>query len=151
MQCNIRNIVSFATKTNLVLRHQRPALGLLGRRHYTSGEEVDLVVIGSGPGGYVAAIKAAQLGMNVNLANRGILVDNVRADIGKIMDAKAKSVKALTGGIAQLFKKNKVHLIKGYGTITSPNEVTAKTDNGQEVVKTKRIMIATGSEVTPFP
>lgn len=86
-----------------------------------------------------------------DLANRGIQVDNVRADIGKMMDAKSKSVKALTGGIAQLFKKNKVHLIKGYGSITSPNEVTAKTDSGTEVVKTKRIMIATGSEVTPFP
>lgn len=30
---------------------------------YFSKEENDLVVIGSGPGGYVAAIKAAQLGM----------------------------------------------------------------------------------------
>ena len=29
--------------------------------------DADLVVIGSGPGGYVAAIKAAQLGLNVSL------------------------------------------------------------------------------------
>lgn len=33
------------------------------RRWYSDGAEADLVVIGSGPGGYVAAIKAAQLGM----------------------------------------------------------------------------------------
>ena len=41
-------------------------IGLLSRRALFSGqagEEVDLVVIGSGPGGYVAAIKAAQLGL----------------------------------------------------------------------------------------
>lgn len=45
-----------------------PALSsALGRRHYSNGEEVDLVVIGSGPGGYVAAIKAAQLGLKVQI------------------------------------------------------------------------------------
>ncbi|CAG0958974.1 partial Dihydrolipoyl dehydrogenase, partial [Anaerolineae bacterium] len=30
----------------------------------------DLVVIGAGPGGYVAALKAAQLGMNVACVER---------------------------------------------------------------------------------
>ncbi|RMD98931.1 MAG: FAD-binding protein, partial [Bacteroidetes bacterium] len=30
----------------------------------------DLIVIGSGPGGYVAAIRAAQLGMNVAVVER---------------------------------------------------------------------------------
>ncbi len=33
--------------------------------------DVDVVVIGSGPGGYVAAIRAAQLGMNVAVVERG--------------------------------------------------------------------------------
>ena len=42
--------------------------------------------------------------------------------------------------------------ITGHGTITSPNEVTVAKDNGEkEVIKTKKILIATGSEVTPFP
>jgi thioredoxin reductase len=43
-----------------------PSLLALQNRLYSSGQEADVVVIGSGPGGYVAAIKAAQLGMNVS-------------------------------------------------------------------------------------
>jgi pyruvate/2-oxoglutarate dehydrogenase complex dihydrolipoamide dehydrogenase (E3) component len=39
--------------------------GVSFARYYSSETEADLVVIGSGPGGYVAAIKAAQLGMKV--------------------------------------------------------------------------------------
>ena len=35
-----------------------------------SVQEHDLVVIGAGPGGYVAAIRAAQLGMNVACVER---------------------------------------------------------------------------------
>lgn len=68
------------------------------------------------------------------------------------MQTKVTAVKTLTGGIAQLFKKNKVNLIKGHGKITGNNQVTAlKPDGSTEVVNTKNILIATGSEVTPFP
>lgn len=67
------------------------------------------------------------------------------------MTQKTKAVTALTGGIAQLFKKNKVTMIKGHGKITGVNQVTAlKEDGSSEVVNTKNILIATGSEVTPF-
>ena len=39
----------------------------IGVRQYATSHDADLVVIGSGPGGYVAAIKAAQLGLKVNI------------------------------------------------------------------------------------
>lgn len=83
---------------------------------------------------------------------RGIEVDNVRLNLETLMGQKSGAVKALTGGIAHLFKQNKVTHINGHGKITGKNEVTAtKGDGSTEVVKTKNIIIATGSEVTPFP
>lgn len=86
-----------------------------------------------------------------DLASRGIIVSGVELDLPKLMGEKDKAVKALTGGIAGLFKKNKIGLVSGHGSITGPNEVSVKTASGVETIKTKNILIATGSEVTPFP
>ncbi|KAI3650479.1 hypothetical protein MP228_003960 [Amoeboaphelidium protococcarum] len=49
------------------LRGKNLVNGLTSRRFASSsaGKELDLVVIGGGPGGYVAAIKGAQMGMSV--------------------------------------------------------------------------------------
>ncbi|CAH1986472.1 unnamed protein product [Acanthoscelides obtectus] len=81
-----------------------------------------------------------------------ILVSGVTLNLVSLMGQKEKAVKALTGGIVQLFKKNKVTLVNGHGKITGVNQVTAlKEDGSTEVVNTKNILIATGSEVTPFP
>lgn len=155
----------------------------------TSNLTHDLVVIGSGPGGYVAAIKAAQLGMKTacveknptlggtclnvgcipskallhnshyyhmahsnELKNRGISFENVRLDLPAMMKQKTTAVSSLTNGIATLFKQNKVDRFDGFGSITSPNQVTVKKNDGStETINTKNILIATGSEVTPFP
>ncbi|KAF3934276.1 hypothetical protein ABW19_dt0202825 [Dactylella cylindrospora] len=151
--------------------------------------EHDVVVIGGGPGGYVAAIKAAQLGLKTacvekrgalggtclnvgcipsksllnnshiyhqikhDVAHRGIEVDNVRLNLKEMMAAKEKSVKSLTGGIEILFKKNGVDYVKGTGSIAGENEVkVTPLEGGEEIsLKTKNIIIATGSEATPFP
>ncbi|KAM7357558.1 dihydrolipoyl dehydrogenase, mitochondrial [Cochliomyia hominivorax] len=187
MQCTLRNVLSYAVKTPL--RSNCAILGALNGRFYSTTHEADLVVIGSGPGGYVAAIKAAQMGMKTvsveknptlggtclnvgcipskallnnshyyhmahsgDLEDRGISVSNVTLNLEKLMQQKHNAVKALTGGIAQLFKKNKVTQLTGLGTIVSPNEVKVIKDDGtEESINTKNIMIATGSEVTPFP
>lgn len=46
----------------------------------------------------------------------------------------------------------KVTHVNGFGTVTGKNQVTAKTaDGGEQVINTKNILIASGSEVTPFP
>ena len=157
-------------------------------RAYSTTHDADLVVIGSGPGGYVAAIKAAQLGMKTicvekndtlggtclnvgcipskallnnshfyhlakhgDLNSRGVEVTTT-LNLDTMMKAKLTSVKALTSGIGSLFKANKVTHLNGVGSIAGPNKVAVKNNQGQvEEINTKNILIASGSEVTPFP
>jgi len=146
--------------------------------------QYDLIVIGAGPGGYVAAIRAAQLGLktacvesretlggtclNVGcipskallhaselyeeahsgaLAKFGISFKDVKLDLTAMHAEKDKAVGELTGGIEFLFKKNKVDWLKGQARFTSPNSV----DVNGTVYSAKKIMIATGSSVTPLP
>ena len=97
-----------------------------------------------------------------------------------MMNQKNKAVSGLTSGIAHLFKKYKVwnwndraynslekvkkgliillcdviqvNSAPGFGTITGPNEVTVKSDDGKEsTISTKNILIATGSDVASLP
>src|SRR5215472_7968595 len=150
--------------------------------------DYDLVVIGSGPGGYVAAIRAAQLGLKTacvekretlggtclnigcipskallysselfeqtghGLARHGIKIPGVELDLPAMMAQKDRVVAANVSGVAFLFKKNKVDWIKGSGRIASPGLVeVALNEGGQRQVRTRHILIATGSEVTPLP
>jgi dihydrolipoamide dehydrogenase len=69
-----------------------------------------------------------------------------------MMKAKDESVNSLTKGIEFLFKKNKVDYIKGAGSFASEHEVKVNLiDGGETSVRGKNIIIATGSETTPFP
>ena len=69
-----------------------------------------------------------------------------------MLASKDKSVKQLTGGIEFLFKKNKAEYVKGWGKLLSPNKVSVSLADGSKTeLNAKNILIATGSEVTPFP
>ncbi|HIC79835.1 MAG TPA: dihydrolipoyl dehydrogenase [Kiloniellaceae bacterium] len=153
-----------------------------------SDTQYDLVVIGAGPGGYVAAIRAAQLGLKTacvegrgalggtclnigcipskallqssekyadaakHFAEHGITVKGLALDLPAMMGRKDKVVKDLTTGIEFLFKKNKVDYIKGWGSIPAAGSVkVALSDGGEQLLNTKSILIATGSESTPLP
>lgn len=69
------------------------------------------------------------------------------------MEQKRNVVKALTSGVAGLFKKNKVEWVKGHGKITGKNQVTALKPDGsvEATINTKNIVIAAGSVVSHFP
>jgi len=140
--------------------------------------EADLIVIGGGPGGYVAAIRAAQLGAKVYLiekeklggvcTNRGCipskaLLRNVQMfspllgcfedllsfNISAAMERKTAIVETLVKGIETLLKRNRVNVIYGSGRIIAPNTVTVELNGGQRIdVKGRNIIIATGSTPT---
>ena len=144
----------------------------------------DLVIIGGGPGGYVAAIRAAQLGLKTacvearktlggtclnvgcipskamleishkfhdathNFSNLGIEINQPKIDVKKLISNKNDIVKGLTGGIAGLFKKNKITYINGFAKFISKNEIEI---DGKEKITAKNFVIATGSESTNLP
>lgn len=68
------------------------------------------------------------------------------------MKAKDTSVDGLTKGVEFLFRKNKVDYIKGTGSFVGEHEVKVNLiDGGETSIRGKNIIIATGSESTPFP
>ena len=146
--------------------------------------DYDVIVIGSGPGGYVAAIRAAQLGLKTacvedretlggtclnvgcipskallhgselfeeahdgTMARFGVKLGEVELDLEAMQGEKATAVKELTGGIAFLFKKNKVDWLKGRGSFVDAHTVAVNGANHTA----KNVVIATGSSVTPLP
>merc|ERR1719163_1161936 len=87
-------------------------------RMFSAGSEYDVCVIGGGPGGYVAAIKAAQLGMKtVCVEKRGSLG-------GTCLNVGCIPSKALLHASHKYEEIVKGHL-KGYGI-----EATATMDFG---------------------
>ena len=148
----------------------------------------DLVVIGTGPGGYVCAIRAAQLGLKTavvekrathggtclnvgcipskallhashafeevthHLPDLGITVGKPKLDLAKMMAFKDEGVSGNVKGIDFLFKKNKIEPVRGTGRIAAPGKVEVTAEDGStQVLETKAIVIATGSDVTRLP
>src|SRR5262244_1938832 len=148
----------------------------------------DLIVIGSGPGGYFCAIRAAQLGMKVMVVEKdktfggtclnvgcipskallyaselyeeaghkfgkmGIGVGAPKLDLAAMMKFKDEGVDGNVKGVAFLLKKNKVDTFVGTGRIAAPGKVEVKgADSKAQMLDTKAIVIATGSDVARLP
>ncbi len=148
----------------------------------------DLVVIGTGPGGYVGAIRAAQLGLKVAVVEKraahggtclnvgcipskallhaselfeeaghafegmGIKVGTPKVDLKQMQSFKQDAIDGNTKGIEYLLKKNKIDTFHGTGTILSASRVEVAPEEGDiQVLETKNICIATGSDVARLP
>ncbi|PJK01215.1 dihydrolipoyl dehydrogenase [Lysobacteraceae bacterium NML91-0213] len=157
-------------------------------------EQFDVVVIGAGPAGYHAAIRAAQLGMKTacidaalgkdgkpalggtclrvgcipskalldssrqfhNLQHvfeqHGITAKDPQIDVEKMVGRKDAIVKQFTGGIAQLFKANKVTPYYGFATLHADRLVKVKQHDGSQIELTgTNVIIAAGSDSIELP
>lgn len=79
-------------------------------------------------------------------------VTGVSLNLPQMLQAKEQSVVGLTKGIEMLFKQNKVDYIKGSASFVSATRIAVQlNDGGSTEVEAKNVIIATGSEVAPFP
>jgi len=157
-------------------------------------QKFDLIVIGGGPAGYHAAIRAAQLGLKVaciddfkgkdgkqalggtclnvgcipskalldsskqfwnlshNLPVHGISVENAKVDLATFIGRKDKIVKQFTGGVAMLFKANKITPFFGTGKLLKGNNVEVTgADGSTQTLSAPNVVIATGSVPIELP
>ncbi len=142
----------------------------------------DLAILGAGPGGYVAAIRAAQLGLKAcivekdkpggvclnwgcipskalihqadllhgipHLQNLGIAVDTANLDFAKAHKKSRLAADRLSKGVQFLLKKNAIDVIPGEGRLASPTELVV---NGEQRIKARAILLATGSRPRELP
>jgi dihydrolipoyl dehydrogenase len=145
----------------------------------------DVVVVGTGPGGYVAAIRAAQLGLSVaaveddrpggvclnwgciptkallrnaevvslvgRAADFGIRIGEWQADYAHAVKRSRAVADRMAKGVEFLFRKNKITLVPGHGTLTSATSVEVTGSNGTERLAARAVILATGSAPKSLP
>lgn len=149
-------------------------------------KEFDVIAIGSGPGGYVAAVRAGMLGLKTALVEKdpflggtclhrgciptkallhtaylydefrhasdhGLKTGPVTVDFPKVHSRKTAIVNKLAKGIEYLMKKRKIEVLTGTGSLIDPTTVRIKGKDGDEVIKGRHLIIATGSTPADLP
>jgi dihydrolipoamide dehydrogenase len=145
----------------------------------------DVAVVGTGPGGYVAAIRCAQLGLTVatveddrpggvclnwgciptkallrnaevvtllgRAAEFGIRLRGFEVNYAEAVQRSRKVADRMAKGVEFLFRKNKITLFPGRGTLTAKNVVEVKGATAAETIEARALILATGSEPKSLP
>src|SRR3546814_993787 len=81
-----------------------------------------------------------------NLPVHGITVENAKVDLGTFIGRKDKIVKQFTGGVAQLFKANKITSYFGKGKLLKGNQVEITGNDGsKQTIAATNVILASGS------
>src|SRR6266851_4182328 len=127
----------------------------------------DLIVIGSGPGGYVCAIRAAQLGMKVAVVEKDATLGGTCLNVGcmpsksllyasEMFEEAAHSFAKMGVSVPapkldlpsmMKFKQQGIDGISGKGKILGTGKVEVANDGKTQTVETRNIVIATGSDI----
>jgi dihydrolipoamide dehydrogenase len=152
----------------------------------------DVAIIGGGPGGYTAAIRAGQLGLKACLIERDQRLGGTCLQVGciptkallfhaeiydhfkdaakygidglgagkvnwkTIQDRKNQIVTKHTKGLDFLMRKNKVTVVRGFGTLTGPakngiHTVDVADGSAKSQIQAKNLILATGSYARMLP
>jgi dihydrolipoamide dehydrogenase len=139
--------------------------------------DCDVMVLGSGPGGYAAAFRAADLGQKVILVERYKALGGVCLNVGcipskallhaafvmdetrhfgfgepkivldKLRAWKDKVVGKLSGGVAAMARGRKVEVVTGEGKFVDPNTLAV----GDRKIRFQKAIIAAGSQAVKLP
>ena len=80
----------------------------------------------------------------------GISVSDASVDYSGAAAHRDKVIQTLTGGVAGLFKKNKIDLIEGFGSLTDDGNVKIGGQFDGTEIETERVILACGSIAKPL-
>ncbi len=82
----------------------------------------------------------------------GIDIPAPQLNLRQMMTHKAETVASNVGGVDYLFKKNKITVFRGIGSIPASGKVLVTPQSGAQVeIATKSIVVATGSVPATLP
>jgi dihydrolipoamide dehydrogenase len=86
-----------------------------------------------------------------NSEDFGVKVGDVELDYPQAAKRREQVVGQLRKGVQGLMKKNKITVYNGVGSFVEPKKIKVTTDDGEEELEAKNVLISTGSAVNTLP